>query len=93
MGIGGSWERCKSAVFWQTDQYLTVFSTRTEKEGNTGFPGSVLHHRKRKGAQFGLIEDEDSGNEGEWDCVSTPAFKKIVRDGKKGKVVAGAFFS
>ena len=54
-GIGGLWERYKTAVFWQTDQYLAVFSTRIEKEGNTGFPGSVWHHRKRKGAQFGPL--------------------------------------
>ena len=54
-GIDGPWVRCKSAVFWQTDQYLTVFSTRTEKEGNTGFFGSVWHPKKRKGAWYGLI--------------------------------------
>jgi hypothetical protein len=53
--IGSPSERYKSAAFWQTDQYLTVFSTRTEKEGNRGFPGSVWHHRKRKGAQIGLL--------------------------------------
>jgi hypothetical protein len=33
-------ERGKSAVFYQTERYLGVFSTRTEKEGFTGFPGT-----------------------------------------------------
>ena len=28
--------RCKSAVFWQSKRYLSVFSTRTEKEGFCG---------------------------------------------------------
>jgi hypothetical protein len=55
MSIGGPWERCKSAVFWQTGQYFTVFFTRTEKEGKSGFAGSDYYNRKRKGAQFGLI--------------------------------------
>jgi hypothetical protein len=55
MGIGGLWARGKSAVFWQTGQYLTIFSTRTEKEPNLGFPGSGLLNRKRKGARFGRI--------------------------------------
>jgi hypothetical protein len=32
-------ERSKSAVFYQTERYLGVFSTRTEKEGFTGFSG------------------------------------------------------
>jgi hypothetical protein len=32
-------ERSKSAVFWLTGQYSGVFSTRTEKEGFTGFYG------------------------------------------------------
>lgn len=29
--------RCNSAVFWQTERYSGVFSTRTEKGGFTGF--------------------------------------------------------
>jgi len=40
-GIDGPWVRCKTAVFWQTEQYYAVFSTRTEKEDNRGFAGSV----------------------------------------------------
>ena len=35
--FSGLWVRCKSAVFWQTGRFLGVFSTRTEKEGFTGF--------------------------------------------------------
>jgi hypothetical protein len=38
--FGGLLARGKSAVFWQTGQYLGVFSTRTEKEGFTGFSGT-----------------------------------------------------
>jgi len=35
--IGRHLARCKSALFWQTERKLSVFSTRTEKEGFTGF--------------------------------------------------------
>ena len=42
--------RCKSAVFWQTERLLGIFSTRTEKGGFTGFSGIDKFIRKRKGA-------------------------------------------
>jgi hypothetical protein len=42
-------------VFWQTGQYLGVFSTRTEKEGFTGFSGTGWEIGKGKGAWNGLI--------------------------------------
>ena len=39
------------------------YSPREQKrKAIRGFPGVSDIHRKRKGAQFGLIEDEDSGN-------------------------------
>jgi hypothetical protein len=41
---------CKYAVFWQTGQYLAVFSMRTEKEGNTELFGSAGHQKKKKEA-------------------------------------------
>jgi hypothetical protein len=42
--------RCKSAVFWQTERLLGVFSTGTEKGGFTGFSGIDKFIQKRKGA-------------------------------------------
>ena len=48
--FGMLWERGKSAVFYQTERYLGVFSTRTEKEGFTGFSGICWEIGKGKGA-------------------------------------------
>jgi hypothetical protein len=47
--------RCKSAVFWQKERLLSVFSTGTEKEGFTGV--SLQHVRIEEGieARIGLI--------------------------------------
>jgi hypothetical protein len=39
-GIGGLLMRCKSAVFWQTEHDLRVFSTGAEKERFSGFSGT-----------------------------------------------------
>ena len=55
-GIGGPWERCKSAVFWQTGQYLAVFSTRTEKEGYYGvFWECLTYQKEEKEPDLGLF--------------------------------------
>ena len=48
--FGGLLVRSKFAVFWQTKRYLGVFSTRTEKEGFTGFSGSDRNIKYGKGA-------------------------------------------
>jgi hypothetical protein len=36
-GFGGLLMRCKSAVFWQTERILGIFSTRNEMKQFTGF--------------------------------------------------------
>ena len=41
--------RGKSAVFCQTERYSGVFSTRTEKNGFTGFSGIVLKTGRENG--------------------------------------------
>jgi hypothetical protein len=48
--FGGLLARDKSAVFWQTGQYFGVFSTRTEKEGFTGFSGTGRKGGRGNGA-------------------------------------------
>ena len=45
--LDGHWERCKSALFWQTERFLGAFSTGTEKEGFTGF--SIIDQEIRRG--------------------------------------------
>ena len=47
--------RCKSAVFWQTERLLGIFSTGTEKGGFTGLSGTGLDTVKGNGTRFGLI--------------------------------------
>jgi hypothetical protein len=53
--IGRHWARCKSALFWQTERQLSVFSTGTEKEGFAGFSVCQITIRKQVGARIGLI--------------------------------------
>jgi hypothetical protein len=53
--FGGLLARCKSAVFWQSKQDLSVFSTRTEKEGFAGFSLWQVRIKKGIGARIGLI--------------------------------------
>jgi hypothetical protein len=55
MPFGGLWERCKSAVFWQTECEMGVFSTGTKKGDNLGVSGIGRYIWKEKGAQFGRI--------------------------------------
>ena len=54
-GFPGLLERCKSALFWQTEPYMGVFSTRTEKADFTGFFGIDSVRKREKGARIGLI--------------------------------------
>jgi hypothetical protein len=49
-GLTSHKARCKSAVFWQTERLLGIFSTGTEKGGFTGFSGIDKFIRKRKRA-------------------------------------------
>ena len=53
--LGGLLERGKYAVFWQTGRYLSVFSTRTEKEGFTGFPVCVGKSEREKEPETGVF--------------------------------------
>jgi hypothetical protein len=46
--FGGLYMGCNSAVFWQTEQLLGIFSTRTEKEHNTEISGIGTDIGKRK---------------------------------------------
>jgi hypothetical protein len=55
MAFSGLWARCKSGVFWQTERYLGVFSTRTEKGGFLGFSGINYDIRREIGARMGRI--------------------------------------
>ncbi|MFA4859910.1 hypothetical protein [Methanoregula sp.] len=53
--FGGGYTRCDSAVFWQTERNLRIFSTGTKKEDNPGFYGSGPEVETGKGARIGLI--------------------------------------
>jgi hypothetical protein len=46
--IGGLWERCISPLFWQTERYLSVFSTGTEKKAVSGFSGINRRTKEEK---------------------------------------------
>ena len=50
--------RCKSALFWQSKRDLSVFSTRTEKGGFTGFSVFDRIIWMGNGARFGLISPQ-----------------------------------
>jgi hypothetical protein len=54
-GFVGQKVRCKSAVFWQTEQYLSVSSTGTENGGYTGISGINRNIGKEKGDHLGLF--------------------------------------
>jgi hypothetical protein len=56
-GIGGLLMGCKSAVFCQTEHYLGLFSTGTEKERFSGFSGSVPETVYGNGARIKRIFD------------------------------------
>jgi hypothetical protein len=49
--IGGLLVRCKSAIFFQTEQLLGIFSTGTEKGGFTGFSGIEMNSGNGKKAR------------------------------------------
>jgi hypothetical protein len=51
---------CKSAVFWQTERYLTVFPTGTEKKDILGFFGLGWYMGKGNGACIGLISPKNT---------------------------------
>jgi len=51
----GHWARSKSAVFWQTERYSGVFSTRTENSDFSGVSVWGLDMKTGKEAQFGRI--------------------------------------
>ena len=60
------------------------YSPREQKrKAIRGFPGVSDMAKMGKGTQFGLIEDEDSGNEGVWDCVSTLHSRKVSEEREK----------
>jgi hypothetical protein len=50
--------RCNSALFWQTERLLSIFSTGREKNGFTGFSGIGPDTVGGKGARIGLILPE-----------------------------------
>lgn len=47
--------RCNSAVFWQTERLLSIFSTGKEKNSFTGFSGIGPGTGNGNGARIGLI--------------------------------------
>ena len=53
--ISGLWERCKSAVFWQTGRKIGLFSIRTEKRRFAGFSCICRNIGKGKGVRIGRI--------------------------------------
>jgi hypothetical protein len=53
--IGGLLMRRKSAVFWQKEHYLRVFSTGTKKERFSGFSGRVPETFSGNRARIGRI--------------------------------------
>ncbi len=55
MAFGGLWEGCILALFWQTECFMGVFSTGTEKRGLSGFSGIGRRTGRGKGARIGLI--------------------------------------
>jgi hypothetical protein len=54
-GFGCRWARGFSPVFWQTERYSGIFSTRTEKNGFSGFSIEPVKTGERIGARLGLI--------------------------------------
>jgi hypothetical protein len=57
-GVRSRWVRCNTAVFWQTEQLLGIFSTGTEKEGFPEFSIIDQNTRIGKGARNGLISHQ-----------------------------------
>jgi hypothetical protein len=58
--INGHLARGKPAVFWQTGQYVGVFSTGTQKKGYAGFSGIGSATKMGKWARIGLIFHQDN---------------------------------
>ena len=54
-GLDVLWERCISAVFWQTGRDSGILFTRTQSDGFTGFYGYLITGCMAIRARFGLF--------------------------------------
>jgi len=54
-GLKSHQVRCRSALFWQTERILSIFSTRNKKKRFTGFSGIGNYIWTGKGVHFGRI--------------------------------------
>jgi hypothetical protein len=55
MAFGGHLMRCKSAVFWQTERLLGIFSTGTENNDFKRLFKWLVRIEERIGTRIGLI--------------------------------------